>query len=390
MKFLIKINLLMLFSFLSISTLLAQAEEEEKKWALSGYVKSLQTATVVKTPLFESTITDNLIHNRLNFEWFINDNWTFRSDLRTRLFYGEQVKLTADFAKMVDNANNDYFDLSAVLMDKEAWVLHTMLDRLYVQYNKNDWEIRLGRQRINWGISTVWNPNDVFNAFSFTDFDYEERPGSDALLVRYYTGAASSVELAVNAGDSFDEIVAASLIKLNQWNYDFQILLGKAGTDLVFGGGWAGNIKNLGFKGEFSFFEPYEDNGIAAFSATAGLDYAFGNSLYLSAGYLYNSLGTDQSILTLFSFNLSSKNLYPYKNSLFLSASYPFNPLFNGGLSIIYSPSKANALFLSPTLSYSIKENWDIDLISQIAFNDDGMDYNSPLQSFFLRLKWTY
>ena len=37
-------------------------------------------------------------------------------------------------------------------------------------------------------MNLVWNPNDLFNAFSFVDFDYEERPGSDALRIQKYTG----------------------------------------------------------------------------------------------------------------------------------------------------------------------------------------------------------
>ncbi|MCB0557706.1 MAG: hypothetical protein KDD09_02100, partial [Phaeodactylibacter sp.] len=150
-------------------------------------------------------LQDNLIHNRLNFRWMINDELKLRTDLRTRVFYGDLVRANPNYGDAIDNVNNDYFDLSLVLLDENAWVVQSMIDRLYLEYFKGNWEVRLGRQRINWGISTVWNPNDIFNAFSFTDFDYEERPGSDALRVKYYTGFASSVELAVRMFDHFDE-----------------------------------------------------------------------------------------------------------------------------------------------------------------------------------------
>ncbi|MCG8318265.1 MAG: hypothetical protein MI921_02070 [Cytophagales bacterium] len=50
----------------------------------------------------------------------------------------------------------------------------------------------IGKHRINWGKSYVWNPNDVFNAYSFFDFDYEERRGTDALLIKYTTSPFSS------------------------------------------------------------------------------------------------------------------------------------------------------------------------------------------------------
>jgi hypothetical protein len=122
--------------------------------------------------------------------------------------------------------NNDYLDLSLVLIDGSSLVLHTMLDRLYMEYVSGSWEIRLGRQRINWGINTVWNPNDVFNAFAFTDFDYEERPGSDALRIRRYLGFASSVEVAINAFDKLEDAVIAGMFKFNTGQYDYQILAG--------------------------------------------------------------------------------------------------------------------------------------------------------------------
>ena len=85
----------------------------------------------------------------------------------------------------------------------DSVVFNTTIDRVFLEYNKNDWEVRVGRQRINWGINLAWNPNDVFNAYSFFDFDYEERPGSDAIRIRKYTGIASSVELAANITDDF-------------------------------------------------------------------------------------------------------------------------------------------------------------------------------------------
>jgi hypothetical protein len=62
----------------------------------------------------------------------------------------------------------------------------------YLDYTAGKWQFRVGRQRINWGVNLVWNPNDVFNSFSYFDFDYEERPGSDAVRVQYYTGTTSS------------------------------------------------------------------------------------------------------------------------------------------------------------------------------------------------------
>ena len=368
------------------------------KWQVTGYLKNLQTLLFFNNAypdlqqfkLIDTFLQDNLIHNRLNFEWFISDHWNFRADVRSRIFFGDLVRANPNYAATIDNANNDYFDLSLVLLDKNSFVIHTMLDRLYLEYVDEKWEVRLGRQRINWGISTVWNPNDIFNAFSFTDFDYEERPGSDAIRVKRYLGFASSIEIAARAFDNWKEATAAALWKFNTKGYDFQLLAGIAQNDWVMGGGWAGNWKDAGFKGEFTYFLPVEKEGSSSFAATLGLDYSFKNSLYTNVGYLYNSNGaTSENVTGLFSFQLSAKNLYPFRHAIFMQTSYPFTPLLNGGVALIYSPVKSQALFLNPTMTYSLAQNWDLDLVGQLVFNQEEQ-FTSPIQALFLRLKWSY
>lgn len=384
-----------------------EAQDESKNWRLSGYVKDLQTILFFNQSfpsvgsngfeLVDTFLTDNLIHNRLNFWWYASDHFTLKADLRSRIFYGDLVRVTPDFGGMVDNANNDYFDLSLVLVDRSSYVVHTMLDRLYLEYINEDWEIRLGRQRVNWGISTVWNPNDIFNAFNFTDFDYEERPGSDVLRVKRYTGFASSIEFVTKVFDTWDKAVIAGMWKFHKGTYDIQLLGGLVNRDLALGGGWAGNIGDAGFKGEFTYFramenwfEGYEDAD-NSFALTLGADYSFSNSLYLNVGYLYNSNGEmDVSSSQLFNFQLSAKNLYPYRHSIFSQLTYPFTPLLNGGLALIYSPVEVQALFLNPTLTYSIAQNWNLDFVGQISLNKEKRGYVSPVQALFLRFKWSF
>ena len=119
---------------------------------------------------------------------------TFTAEARTRLFYGETVKTFPQYADIIDHDEGYLVDLSGVVSEGNSYFIHSGIDRLNVDWSSGKWQMRLGRQRINWGQTFVWNPNDIFNAYSFFDFDYEERPGSDAALVRYYAGATSSIE----------------------------------------------------------------------------------------------------------------------------------------------------------------------------------------------------
>ncbi len=391
-----------------------EAQDEPRKWELRGYQKMLNSFFVFNdswpegefpnTTLVDTFLQDNLLHNRLNFRWYINDKLTFRAELRTRLFFGQLVRAQEGFAEQVDDANNDFFDLSWVVMRSQSAVLHTMLDRISLQYVDGQWEVTLGRQRINWGINTVWNPNDIWNAYDFTDFDYEERPGSDALLVKRYLGFASSLEVGIRIVDNIEQSTFAFRGKFNKWQYDFQFLAGYWKTFAVAGFGYAGNIGNAGFKGEMSYFLATRDSienatlGLPvkaenSFAASFGLDYAFQNSFYINLGYLYNSLGlTDISSALLFAFQLDARNLYPYRHSTFFQWTYPFTPLLNGGMAVIYSPVTNHAIFFNPTLTYSIATGWDLDLVGQISFNRDEKknSYVSSVQSVFVRIKWSY
>ncbi len=363
-------------------------EEEVKKWELTGYIKNLQTIYNLNFFGQQDLTQDNLLHNRLNFQYFINDKWTFKSDLRNRLFYGGRSIILQNFD---EDAGNDFLDLSANIIDSEGILLHTMIDRLYFEYASGDWEVRIGRQRINWGINTVWNPNDIFNAFNFSDFDYEERPGSDAIRVTHYTGPTSSIEFALRAADSFDELVVGGLWKFNKGNYDFQVLSGYFENDVVIGGGWAGNLNNASIKGELTYFIPLSQSSESAFAATLSVDYSFNKGLYTNIGFLYNSQGVSTGGLeSLFVTQLSAKNLYPFQYAIFTQVTQPISPLLSLGIANIYSPSQAKALFINPTITYSISSNWDLDVVGQLSFNEGIDGYESPIQAFFLRFRHSF
>jgi len=387
-----RLKFLLLFRF-AWSAVSAQEDETgiKRKWLYNGYVKDLLTVNVAD----DSTLVDNLIHNRLNFQWWPKDYLNFYLEIRNRIFFGDLVSTLPNYVKFIDN-NDDFFDLSWTIVDSKDVIIHSMIDRLYVEFHKKDWEIRLGRQRINWGVNLVWNPNDLFNAFSYFDFDYEERPGSDAIRIKRYTGFASSIEVASNFNSDFDKLVSAFMWKTNKGGYDFQVLAGKSFQDVAVGLGWAGNIKTAGFKGEVTVFEPYEKTVYStAVLASMSLDYSFENSFYIHASGLYNSKGLKEpGILALQGLysqdRITTRNLSPYKWSTFLQASYPVHPLVTTSAAIIFYPGD-NALFINPGVTVNLPKNFDVDLVAQVFFNDTLFsDYKALAKLFFLRVKWSF
>ncbi|MFQ5335924.1 MAG: hypothetical protein ACE5DN_07595, partial [Flavobacteriales bacterium] len=339
------------------STALPQADSSKKCsdiLRLNGYIKNMQMLSFDNE--LRDIVNDNLIHNRLNFRCYPIKNTEIALELRNRIFTGESVDANPAYGDMAD-VDNGYVDMSWLLLDKPSLVFLTQIDRAWAEWAKGQWEIRAGRQRINWGANTFWNSNDLFNAYSLVDFDYEELPGADALRIHRFFGDMSGLDLAVQPGKSASQWVAAGRYHFNKWQYDFQLIGAWWHEDVALGAGWAGNAGNAGFKGEATWFQPQEQltDTTGVLSASISADYVFPNELYLTLGALFNSGGIDtamQYAQNIMMEPLTAKNLMPTKYSVILNMMYPATPLLNCSFMLLYAPG-VNLAFAMPSLSYS-------------------------------------
>ena len=157
----------------------------QKPYSLSGYVKYMAQGGF---PQSGSSAWDHLIHQRFNFEYRWADAFSFNAGMRNRLLWGDSLEIP--FYDEFIEADPGYFDLSWNWLNEDNVLGNTTFDRLHLDWQANSWQVRAGRQRINWGMATLWNPNDLFNVYSIFDFDYEERPGTDAVMVSRSLGFA--------------------------------------------------------------------------------------------------------------------------------------------------------------------------------------------------------
>tara|TARA_R110000868_G_scaffold4211_1_gene26399 strand:- start:48483 stop:49631 length:1149 start_codon:yes stop_codon:yes gene_type:complete len=364
------------------------AQEKEQQLFLSGYVKNLHEFSFIDN--LNQLQWTTLLHNRLNFKYVPSEEITVRLELRNRLFYGDNVKNILGFSNFISQ-DNGIIDLSWNVIDNRSLLFNTIIDRALINYTKGNWDITLGRQRVNWGMNLVWNPNDIFNTYNFLDFDYEERPGSDAIRIQYYLDDFSKIEVAAKKGRGEDNHIMAAMYKFNTWAYDIQLITGIIQKDWVIGTGWAGNLKDAGFKGEISYFVPYENyiDSENVLSASVSVDYGFKKGLYINGSILYNSSANEASsgLGALLYSTLSAKNLMPYTYSGFLQLAEEFTPIFNGSLSTIYSPTN-HSVIIMPSLDYSIATNLELNFTGQSFFEFE--DYKTLGNSLFVRLRWSF
>jgi hypothetical protein len=366
----------------------AYSQEKQKFLTMNGYLSMMQSS------MFDSLsgqfMNDNLIHNRINLKGYINKNITFAAEFRNRLFTGDMVRTVPSYSDLIAE-DQGFVDMSWNLVDENSFFLNTTIDRLWADFNYGKFQARIGRQRINWGQTLIWNPNDVFNAYSFFDFDYIERPGSDAIRLQYYPTYSSSLEFAIKA-DYNDNITAASLYRFNKWGYDIQFLAGYIeSADLMAGAGWSGAFGSLSFRGEVSWFQPSRNfsdtTGTGIF--TFGFDRSFKNNSMAQLQLMYcNNPVSPQSFTDFYYGTLSAKQLAFSEFTAFGSFTWPVTPLFNTTLSAMWFPD-LNGFYAGPSFDYSVADNVDLSLYWQY-FKSKAAGVTENINMVFLRVKISF
>ncbi|MDD9156872.1 hypothetical protein PVK64_11870 [Aliivibrio sp. S4TY2] len=382
--------------FLLLLPLLSHAQipglAPEKNWDLNGYVKYMATSTI---PNSGDAIFDNIVHQRFNFEYRFNDQLRVNLSMRNRLLFGD----SAEYSNYSDFISYDpgYVDLSKNWIDKKGMIGNTQFDRAYLNWNKDDWQFRAGRFRINWGMTTVWNPNDIFNSYSIYDFDYEERPGTDAVMVSKKLGFASSIDLVFNPSSDSELDSYAARYLFNKQGWDMQVLLGKSQLDYVVGAGFAGDIYGAGLRGEFSWFEPtqrrYDNQDLVASSVSSlEMDYRFnGTQNWVIQGSLMHISEPQDAdnAMAYLNLPLSARTLSFTRWTWYSSLGVDLSPLSR--LTFMNSYYDDGSFFVGVNQTYSLADDWQ--LIGVVQYFDGASDSvfgENPSTLLYAQIKWSF
>ncbi len=380
-----------LFSILLIAVAVLQAQSDW--YQFGGYAKYLYSNS--DNPAL-GRVNDHILHSRINSKFFLNEGITAAVEVRNRVFFGGSVEKTPNFLSTIES-DHDFGNTDIVWWNAGSSVAHSELDRLYVNATIEQSQVTVGRQRIAWGTALVWNPTDLFNPLSILDFDYEERPGVDAVRGEYFMSEVSKVEVAVKPGKTTSRRVIAGKILLNRWDYDFHILGGAQGNNPFFGAAWAGDIEGAGFRGELIIKKISEETKIIfptvneSWSSTVVLsaDYTFTNNMYIHSEALFNNRGVTQNSASFLPVSLSLGLLSPARWSLFQELSFDVHPLVRISGFIIYNPDDGSSAFV-PSASWSMIENFDVAFFGLLFSGKPKTEYGGYGQSLFIRTKYSF
>ncbi|MBS1528762.1 MAG: hypothetical protein JSU01_00520 [Bacteroidetes bacterium] len=381
-----KLLLFMLNLSLASAALAQDSTAKASSFFLNGYIKDMQTFSIDSN--FRNVEWGNLIHNRVNLKWKPSEKITGAVEVRSRILYSDAPELPAG-SIAVRNAN-EYLNMQEVWVNNHSVVFTSNVERLYFDYRTEKFNLRVGRQRINWGMATTWNPNDIFNSYNFLDFDYEERPGTDGAKLKYMLGNTSNLEFACAHTSISNGNIAAVKYSLNKWNYDFQIITGVYYNKPTAGVGWTGYIGDAGFKGEAQYFSAGRDS-TGHLNLTMETDYKFAGDWYVNFGLLYNNYGLSGPVdaINAIDLNLSPKNLMPTKWNLILTTTKQFSPRLSASTTLLFSPG-TNFFILFPSLQYNLMTNLDLDVFWQSFFAEVNNDFKAMRHLGYLRLKFNF
>ena len=372
---------------------------------IGGYIKNMssyQDGSFAGTP---DDLGDfqNTVQTRLNISWYPLSTLTAGIESRHLFIYQKNIKTGGGFMDIFA-ADNYYFDLKEKWSDENDFQAVSEIDRLYLDWTLDNLQITLGRQRIAWGSALVWNPTDLFNPFNILDFDYLEKPGTDALYMQYYLGPLSQLDIAVSPGRKSEEVIYAVRYYFNFNDYDFNIIGGWQKKTFRLGAGWSGQLYGGGLRGEMLYSKPeisYETMNTTGtlpaekkiddpyFTVVISYDYTFRNSFYWHTEYMYNGLGavnnSSQRRLEI----LQSGELTPSRHSIFQEFSYDITPLWKGNVYIIFNPSDQSWI-AAPSLQYSMSDNWELYLTAFPSAGKLNSEFGDMPGWYFCRFKYSF
>lgn len=379
---------ILLLSAVMICTFASLSQDAPGKLSAGGYATWLHNS-VFEDPA-EEWLNSSMLHNRLNFKAYPGTRITMALEIRNRFVLGDMVQLDPTYSTALAS-DPGWVDMSWNILSEQSFVLNTFIDRAWIDYTSGKLRLTLGRQRVNWSQALVWNPNDIFNTYSFFDFDYMERPGSDALRAVYSTSPSSAAEMVVKL-DSADRVTVAALYRFNVLNTDLQFFAGETNEELFTAGtGWSGALASYSIRGEATLFTPLGNSSVkeTTFIATAGVDKAFTDKISALVQMMYsNNPFVLDNFTELYKGAITADQLALSEFSAIGQITITPVPLLNISVSAIWYPD-LKGYFADATVDFSMAENVDFSLVMQ-HFDNVISGEVTKINLGFVRIKYSF
>ncbi|MBF5008683.1 hypothetical protein [Burkholderia pseudomultivorans] len=282
---------------------------------------------------------------------------------------------------------DQYLDLDGTYLKGSRYQGQHRLYRGNVTFSYGDTDVRVGRQRIAWGTGRFWSPLDLLNPLDPIAIERDERLGVDAVLAEQKLGPLSRVSAVYAPAHGGAPSSAALNFHSNVRGIDYSLVGGRFGNEQVAGIDIASQIGSAGVRGEFTLNRA--TTGARYPRALVALDYAFANTLTLSAELYFNGAGTTNpsgyDFVSLFTGRIESVA----KHYLGGYASYEITPLLKLEGYLVLNLDDGSR-FLSPVFTYSIRTNLDWKIGAQMFTGRARSEYGHLHNVYYTQVQWFF
>lgn len=357
---------------------------------LKGHVKQVNNLFI---PYPDTLIwfTDQTLEGRIELKWDAFDWLRIESHARNRFIYGDFVERIPNYHKLIGN-NRGLVDLSFLWTKGQSFIGHTEFDRLFARVNLKSAELTIGRQRINWGIDLVWNPNDIFNTFSYLNLEYPERPGTDAVNLKVYTGSLSFFDFVYQPRKATDSSAYGVRYRTNVFHTDFQVMLAHMAGYNVLGGGISSELAQFAIRSELTYFHAEENNTKGGLVATLSVDRSFGSNSFVQVGALLNTFGGSGNYQPISLIEPRAKSpmmLSRGKINLFVGLSSTIGSLYTPSISMLANPADGSAAII-PSIGYSASDNILLSVTAMLLTGKSTKEYANVGQLVYFKVQWNF
>jgi hypothetical protein len=329
-------------------------------------------------------------YNRLRLNYKLKeDNWylSFIGDIDN--YYGEKYIQSSEYQFLRSIKADTPFDIQTNAKDYGNGEVFGRIHRFNVGYADEKHNVVFGLQKISMGVGRIWTPTDLFNPRNPLALEPDQIYGTFALSYIYALGELSEV-MGVVAKRRDDSYKYAGRIKGNVGFADIALDLFSSNDGQMIAYEIEGNLFDTGieWRSEGGYFkDKLLDKEF--YQTILGLDYGFKNGVIVMTEWIHSSKTYSFDEILSHQGSTLSNNRFLSSDYLGASAYYDFNLLFNGSISMIYSPEDQGS-FIAPVIEYSISDDASIAVGAMLYAGDKESEFGSVDNSYYLRLKATY
>jgi len=358
----------------------------------SGYVRNFLVISDSKTDTAFEALSRARI--KLNIVTSESSSWELAYEVlpwirdRAGIISDRSFANSAFFTYRIDDLGENIFD------DQDSdFLLAQNLDRAFLTYTTDRFDLYAGRQPVSFGSARVINPTDIIAPFTVNTIAKDELVGVDAIRLKTPLAEMGEIDVGIVLGKDFNADESAAFVRMKTYVFktdvSFMTMVFKEnillGLDLARSIGGAGTWLEAAhtLANAASDYRQKEDY----FRLSIGADYSVTPRMYAFVEYHYNGAGTGTS-----SDYLNAANEIAFtEGAVYLLAkhyiapgmSFEITPLLIFGSQLLLNMNDGSAL-LSPSIEWSVSQNIYAELSAFMGLGKESSDPASPDNEFGL------